>query len=562
MALAHTGNYRILMESNSEPVIRRVVRAGRDPRRGMKSAAALLQRIWRDYTTETALARFNARASALLSDVDRPSDPRAIVVFCDSGFDILRGLHAMTGRALCARRALPLYLLPEIRAPRLADPALATLDGALLRRGRHTYRLRDADPGALHCQWQVDWRNGICAAAGINFAPAILGMLRRDHKRYELDTESPELAADLASLQRSADAALSLCLEIENVAKRRNLPVRILSGELNFVPGGIFNMFCRERGRHSGIEFVDFGYGYSHYFNKGAAVGREFNIANITRSGRDTRFDISRADFDHWLSCQADARGALKFAEPLVRQSRKAQAPAQPEAAAVLRRIASHRSGGGKVACLFGHLTFDLAGLHDAGFAHHDMVDWLNDTLATLAGSDTLVLVKPHVSEARYRQNRAPNQRFVDLIKVPVADNIVLLDPAWFNAHELFAHIDAGLVWRSTAAMELAITGVPTILAGRECYFGEALDFHRPTCRSHYRELLRSIGSLEASEDLALRAANLLRYIAEETLLQLPYFLPKEKGVRSAPDWNLTALAEFRRIGDCGIDRICDDILS
>jgi hypothetical protein len=335
------------------------------------------------------------------------------------------------------------------------------------------------------------------------------------------------------------------------------------AGELNYVPGGIFNIYCRERGRKAGIEFVDLGFGYSHYFRVGAAAGQEFNLANITRRGTDSRFDISRECFDRWLARQSGADDALGFATSVTRQSRKAGVASSHEAASLIERIVGHRERGGKVACLFGHLTFDLAGLHDDGLVHSDMVDWLNHTLTSLAGSSTLVLVKPHVAEARYKQNRAPNQRFADLIKIPVSDNIVVLDPAWFNAHELFPHIDVGLVWRSTVAIELALAGIPAIIAGRECYFAKALDFHAPLRdREHYAALLRTLGDLPPTEGGAERAAMLLRYISHETLIELPYFRREKRGGQTVNAWNMATLADFRRRGDSRIDRICTEMLA
>jgi hypothetical protein len=549
-----------MIGGSAEALYRRAVRATLNPRQGVKSAAALARRMWRDYSVNAAESRFDALANSLVADLERPTQPKAIVAFCDSGFTVLRGLHALAGRALCRMDALPLYLMSELTPPSLGDPSLAAIENALLRSDRNTYRRRGSD-GSLRYEWTVDWHRRVCVAEGINFAPAILGMLRRNHKRYEIDFDLPSIRQEAEVMRRSADATLGLCLDLEDYVKRVRVPVRFAAGELNYVPGGVFNLYCAERGKAYGMEFVDFGIAYSHYFKPGAMLGREYNIRNVTHDRAHGRLDVPRNQFDDWLSRQHDIQGTIDHVGQIIRQSRTAREALAPEASKLLQRIAEHRDRGGKVACVFGHLTFDT-GLRDDGVIHRDMTDWLNDTLSHLAGTDVLVLVKPHVNEGRYKGNREPGQFFAELIHVPLADNIVVLDPLWFNAHDLFAHIDLGLVWRSTVAIELAIAGIPTIVSGRECYYGQALDLHRPTSLQHYHELLATPGSLAVPGDLPTRAAMLLRYIQTEKMVTLPYFRPKGENGSLTPAWKEDELTAFGRRGDPKIDRFCEELLA
>jgi hypothetical protein len=263
--------------------------------------------------------------------------------------------------------------------------------------------------------------------------------------------------------------------------------------------------------------------------------------------------------FKAWLAAGQDGEAALARVRPAVLQNRTRTQP-PPAAEQLLRRVDEHRARGGKVACLFGHLGFDLGGFHDDGPAHRDMIDWLNDSIATLAGTDVMLLVKPHIAEVRHKANHRPNQLLRDLIRVPIPDNVVLLDPLWFNAHALFGHIDAGLVWRSSVALELMIAGIPAIVCCREAYYWPHLDLLHPNDRADYHRLLRRIGDLTAGADRARAAALLLRHIAEETFIELPYI---ERPVPRMPvRWRRDILARLRAGGDARIDRVCAEILA
>jgi hypothetical protein len=334
-----------------------------------------------------------------------------------------------------------------------------------------------------------------------------------------------------------------------------------VASELNYVPGGIFNVFCAEAGAREGMEFVDFGDAYAHFFTVGAAPGVFFQARNITRGGGVSRLDVDRAAFEAWLARGVDAGPARAEADAILRQDRTAAGELPAEAAAVLERVREHRRRGGKVACVFGHLTFDLGGLRDDGPAHRDMADWLEDTLAALAGSSTLVLVKPHVAEGRYKANRAPLQLLAELVRAPRADNVMWLDPLWFNAHQLFPHLDAGIVWRSSVALELTIAGIPCVVAGRETYYREAMNLASPADRADYRRILAELPGRAVAPSESARAALLLKYIPEQTFLSLPY-VERDGDPTGSFRWNEVALARLLAEGDPDIDRACDVMLA
>ena len=193
----------------------------------------------------------------------------------------------------------------------------------------------------------------------------------------------------------------------------------------------------------------------------------------------------------------------------------------------------------------------------------------MNDTIETLNGKDVLLLIKPHPTEKRYKPNRKPNQMLADLIHVPLADNVVLMDALWLGTHEIMDHIDIGLIWRSNAALELAIKGISAIVAGREAAYRNAVDLIYPESQAHYHELLDNLENIGPMPGQGERAALLLRYIAEETFINLPYVrqpaLKSQDGFRYANPglaWDEAKLADFLANGDPNIDRICTEIVN
>lgn len=510
----------------------------------------------------------------MIRGIRPPQNPEGVAVFLDCGFKRDGAMYTLVMHRLAEKGWLPVSLHPDLDMPRHPDPVLGGLNGMLVREGPTRYRLAGTAPEVeLAHNWEIDLNGQICRAEGINFFDVVRGKLRRYFKTYELDFERPDIKIACRDMIASADAALSICRYLRDHVAARNLPVRILGCEHLYVPSGIFNIYCAERGREFGIEFVDFSGAYSHYFTAGEYLKRHsFAVRNVTRHDTISRHIVDRDAFDEWLKHNGGgdaAREAKAAALSIVANSWTGKRDIPPDAVGMLDRIAAHRENGGIVACLYGHVGFDLGVPRDCGDGHADMVDWMNDTIETLNGKDVLLLIKPHPTEKRYKPNRKPNQMLADLIHVPLADNVVLMDALWLGTHEIMDHIDIGLIWRSNAALELAIKGIPAIVAGREAAYRNAVDLIYPESQAHYHELLDNLENIGPMPGQGERAALLLRYIAEETFINLPYVrqpaLKSQDGFRYANPglaWDEAKLADFLANGDPNIDRICTEIVN
>lgn len=548
----------------------RVSRHLREPGRAVALAWNLVRTRLRERDIRRRQGRFWRLAQSVVADCPRPVEPRGVAVFVNCGFLRDGGMYALVMRRLSERRWHVASLQPDLHMKPPDSAALARLDGMLVRESATCYRLADASPDAsLRQAWEIDLTRRICRSDGIEYFPIVAGKLRRLFKAYDLDFGRPDVAEATRQVIASADAALTVCHYLRDEVASRGMPVRIIGAEHLYVPSGVFMEFCARKGRHDGMEFVDFSGAYSHYFSAGEYLERHsYAVQNITRRNSISRHIVHRDDFERWLSRGQDGAAARREALRLMRQSWTGQQRPPGSALALIERIRTHRERGGKVACAFGHVGFDLGVPRDIGDAHEDMVDWLNDTIAALNDTDTLLLVKPHPTEKRYKPNRRPNQLLEELIRVPRADNVVLMDALWLNSFEMIGLIDVGLIWRSNVALELTISGVPAIVAGREAAYRGVVDLIYPRDRDHYHTLLRTLGTLRADEAQGERCALFLKYLSEETFINLPYVrapgLRQAEGVRYVVpvlEWDELRLRRFLDEGDPAVDRVCDEIM-
>lgn len=542
---------RINLISGVEDSAKRFVMS---PRRAVISGVKFTHKRIKNWQHARDSAAYLAQSNALLADIERSQNPSAIVAFCENDRASYRAYYSLLGRRLAELGAFPLYLMPALRPPPSPIAETNAIEGTFRYIDRHNYELTDAHPsGTLRREWTVDLAQGVCRAENIDVGTAIIFLLQRSFKRYSINFDDPAVASAASDLLRTADETLELCHRLHRLGKNLGVPIRILSPESSYVPSAVFREYCSA---YSGdaIAYVDFGMVNAQYFGNSRDARECFTAVNLTRKKTSHRFILEREDFVQWLARQTSAPEALAEAERIMHLDRTKMPEPPLEAQRVLQQIAVHRAQGGKVACLFGHLTFDGYGRSDRGPAHSNMADWLNDTIEAVHGTSTLLLVKPHVAEKRHKPNRKPNQMFAELISAPPSKNVMVLDALWFNAHQLFSHIDVGVVWRSSVAMELLLAGIPVILCGNETYYGPALDIPMPKDRADYHRMLTAMQPPQANSPLQARIAMLLRYIREQTFVSLPY-------TNGPSSWDRSQVARFLRDGDPEIDRLCRSIV-
>lgn len=182
-----------------------------------------------------------------------------------------------------------------------------------------------------------------------------------------------------------------------------------------------------------------------------------------------------------------------------------------------------NRVRGGRRAVLFTNLVWDSAVLgQDVAFA--SIVDWIVaavEKFRDLGEHELVIRIHPAETklsgrESRERMHEALSRRIAELpanvIVVPSEDNV--------SSYELMDDADFGLVYSSTAGLEMALAGKPVIVAARTHYRGKGftVDVSSPT------EFDVAIDEIVSSPSIPRADVDLARRYAALFFFHTPYF--------------------------------------
>lgn len=219
-------------------------------------------------------------------------------------------------------------------------------------------------------------------------------------------------------------------------------------------------------------------------------------------------------------------------------------------------------TGDGRLAVLFTNITWDSAVI-GREVAYPDLLAWVVDCVDVFRGRprDRLV-IRIHPAEVKLpgKQSREPLEPLVRGALADLPPNVTILsatDPT--DSYQLMDMADVGLVYTSTTGLEMALDGVPTVVAGRTHYRGKGftVDVDDPQQnRDAIAALLDDPGSrpidLEAAQRYAY--AFFFRALVDSTFVTEP--------VRGLARLGVTSPAELGAGGNRSLDAICEFVLS
>jgi capsular polysaccharide export protein len=145
---------------------------------------------------------------------------------------------------------------------------------------------------------------------------------------------------------------------------------------------------------------------------------------------------------------------------------------------------------------------------------------------------------------------------------VSTPSNVVLMQHHWLNMRELIPHLDAGILWHGTSALELGMAGVPVLVASHWGRLDHPIEFASPVDRDDYARMIRQPEAISAPPGYAERCALLSRYLATDEIMipypyaRIPVLAPKAGQKPTLPGWNTAIVQEYLRSGDPHLDRI------
>jgi hypothetical protein len=221
------------------------------------------------------------------------------------------------------------------------------------------------------------------------------------------------------------------------------------------------------------------------------------------------------AEFEPWygtLDDEAHDRIA-SFTDRILMSTRLRDRFGQASDNSIAGRIAEARRMGRPVYCLYAHLFYDRP-IQDRTELFDGMLDWIAQTVEMFRSIDALLLLKPHVVERAIPNAKLPRQRLADFVAtLSPPDNVIVLPVDQFMTNEIVHSVDAVIVWRSTAYLEMTIFGVPAVFCGPASPYAEPMKLDAPKSLENYRARVLAAPSCKPDLDRIRRARAILYFL-------------------------------------------------
>jgi capsular polysaccharide export protein len=506
--------------------------------------------------TKLERLRFLDQTSRIINSMPQPSDP--------AGVALLASLNCFNTLALVGPILVELkrqgYAVGSLLEGVLDSPGISGPAGSLFN-----CAIQDRTDGNVELDWHVDWPARLVEACGVNFYQGIYERLSTKFRRATITLDDAVIKEQFDHLLRSSDYMLRKCLEVEAVAKSTSQPIILIGSNSHVSPYSVIRDFALSRDLPN-LRYVSASVAYENYYsNLGSKYSGSMAVVDMTlHKTCRAPFLAIRPRFEKWYranrkSEEIDRRFDLMINENRNRRLVDIQAPAH-------ERILEARKVGRRVVCCLGKVPCDLAVPYDGGPAHIDMTDWLNHSIESVAGTDTLLLIKPHPHELRPEIALDLTERLEDLISSSLPENVIVLGHTDYNVNEIAGLIDLAVLWNGTSCLELTGLGIPVVMCSHFGRHDYPVDLHYPVDREHYSRMLTQEHMRPPSKALRRKAMGLLHYMGtEDVALPNTYSRrPITNDNVGIPKWDEAKLSELIVNGDpyvtIAVDRVLEGI--
>jgi len=301
--------------------------------------------------------------------------------------------------------------------------------------------------------------------------------------QYSLQIEEVDKDSDLFRLRlernRAAAAAALAWLQVERPE------VVVLPNGLIMEFGAVF-----QAARHLNIPVVSYEFGEQHdriWLSCNSPVMLQQTDA-LWQVSRDEPFsEEQRAQVEELFSSRQAAGLFGSF------YRRWQNLPAEGAAAVRAKLNLDKRP----VALLAANVIGDSLTLGRASFTG-DMSTWLRRTLAFFAQrEDVQFVLRVHPGESNLDGPSVADLVRKDSPVLPSNLHIVAAEDP-INTYDLIAIADLGLVYTTTVGLEMAMSGLPVIVAGRTHYCGKGFTQDPESWEAYFSRLNKSLGDLNA----------------------------------------------------------------
>ena len=359
----------------------------------------------------------------------------------------------------------------------------------------------------LKYNWDIDLKKKTIKVHNIDFFSLIENTLRTHLKRYNIDFSDEKIISKTKEMIKSCDLLVYYFFQMKKYAKKNKIKIKIIGWEQIYVPNGVFRILCDKLSENRDIEYIGLARGYGRYFGYHR---HESNIvtSNLTRSHLKNKLVVKKEEMKE-LKIKYDDITALSEIKKIIKEPSLRNRENQEEIIKLMKKYKSQKK---PVFTLLTHLFYDTD-IDDTSNSFEDMCDWVKVTVDFFKGKDKLLLLKPHPSEQIPNEpERQPNETLKSYIqnqKIILPENVILLEPRQFGLNEIVNFIDCGLIWRSSASMELPYYNKPAIISGNPAY-KDTLDFYYAKNRKDYFDKIENVDKLKLNKNLKLDCARYL----------------------------------------------------
>lgn len=219
-----------------------------------------------------------------------------------------------------------------------------------------------------------------------------------------------------------------------------------------------------------------------------------------------------------------------------------------------------------KIVLLFPNITWDSA-LYGLDVMFHTLHEWINKTISYFEKhpSDCLI-IRTHPAEKTWQGamrdsiytwiNESYPKGLPDNIKVIAPD-----DP--ISSYSLMELADFGLVFSSTAGLEMTLLGKPVVVVGRVHFWGRGFTIDPVTEQDYYYTLDRLLGSnnVDRNDTNLTLARRYTYFIFYEASFPIKFIYTNNYRI-SPPELHLNTYKELLYGNDEALDVICDGIVN
>lgn len=507
--------------------------------------------------------KFLKDTAILYQSVPQPKDPKGVIF--------------ITPRSIEQLRKTPIVLLMELK--RLGWAVIPLSEGLLpTEKTNNKYinefidtitmnrEIKRDSKLKLDVEFNLDLNRGQMQWKDIDLSHVVWEESAINKRIYDVDYTCPALNKYLENIYTTTKSAATV---LDNIFKSKDSIGLRIGFIVQFnarLPDALYRFYCEQYGNPEDFFCVHSANGYQNYFsNFSTNISSKCVVRNMTKypHTRSASFPLPEEFEVFYRENKYRAEEILQTVSNVTNVKRSISYDDDSvEKRAAIQYIKNWKASGKKVVCAFGKVVYDSGVPFDGGAAHSNMKDWINHSIQTVDGTDTLLLIKPHPHELNQQISTFGNAVFRDIIEKE-NQNTIFLDHNWFKMDDLKDLIDFAIVYNGTSSIELGVMDIPTILCGHFGTVDYPVGHPSPKNRLHFEKMLRGESELVVDSELKYKSALWLFYMGS-SLFTTDYRYhsrPVTNKVLYPPYWFNKDVNRYLTKGDQNVRKLALEII-